>query len=33
MAALTTGRLTPRREGDYLSGPVAADTTIFVGQW
>lgn len=31
MAALTAGRLTPRREGDYISGPVAAATTIFAG--
>lgn len=31
MAALTKGRLTPRREGDILQGPVAASTTLFAG--
>ncbi|WP_226557855.1 hypothetical protein [Salipiger thiooxidans] len=31
MAALTAGRLTPRREGDFLSGAVAAATTLFAG--
>ena len=31
MAALTAGRLTPRREGDYIAGAVAASTTLFAG--
>jgi len=31
MAALTEGRLTPRREGDVIAGAVAASTTLFVG--
>lgn len=31
MAALTAGRLTPRREGDVLSGAVAASTLIYTG--
>ncbi|NCM96145.1 MAG: hypothetical protein GW948_02175 [Rhodobacterales bacterium] len=31
MAALTEGRLTPRREGDYIEAGVAASTRIFPG--
>lgn len=31
MAALTAGRMTPRREGDFVAGGVAAATTIFTG--
>ncbi|OWV43190.1 hypothetical protein [Mameliella alba] len=31
MTALTEGRLTPRRGGDYISGLVAASTTLFAG--
>lgn len=31
MPALTEGRLTPRRDGEYREGPVAASTTLFAG--
>ena len=31
MTALTQGRLTPRRDGDYRAGVVAASTTIYPG--
>lgn len=31
MAALTQGRMTPRREGDYFNGLVAAGVTLFAG--
>lgn len=31
MAALTAGKLTPRREGDYIEDGVAAATTLYAG--